>query len=167
MIRRDCRFSEEGDLELGSQKINSNGELLYINNFGVISTDPSAGTPLRDIALHSQRNVIKQNLRGRLKTDNPDWFHHDEIGANLSDLIGEPNTKTTGLKGAEAIKASISYGNYIGIDNINVRPVPVNHSTILFYIELKDNSGLDIEYPVLFDLESGILTEYEIPKKEE
>jgi phage baseplate assembly protein W len=167
MIKRDWRFSEDGDIELGSHKVNGEGNLIYVNRFGDISTDPAEGMPVRDIALHSQTNVIKQVLRNRLKTDSPDWFHHPEMGGNLSDLVGEPNTRATGQKGVELITNALSYDGYINTDNINVRPVPVSSSVILFLIELKNIEGFDMDYPVLFDLEQGVLTEYEVPKEEE
>lgn len=164
MIRRDWRFTPDGDIELGSPQMNTEGQFIYVNRFGDISTDASEGEPVRDIALHSQKNVIKQVLRNRLLTDAPDWLHHPDMGGNLSDLVGEPNTRATGQKGADLIKSAITYQSYINPDSVNVRPVPVNNTTILFYIELKDDTGFDLEYPVLFDLEHGVLSEYQIPK---
>lgn len=166
MIRKDWRFSDDGDLELGTHKIDSAGNPLYIDRFGEITTDPSLGTPIRDIALHSERNVVKQILRNRLFTDAPDWFHHPEMGGNLSDLIGEPNTKATATKGEELITAAITYDGYIDSEYVYVRGVPVTTSSILFLIELGKNNDkmIHMNYPILFDLERGILTEYEIPK---
>jgi phage baseplate assembly protein W len=114
-----------------------------------------------------QENVTKQTIRNRLKTDAPDWFHHPKMGGNLSDLIGEPNTRATGEKGVQLIKEAISYASYINIDKINVRPVPVSSATILFYIEIKDSTELNLEYPVLFDLDHGILSEYKVVEGEE
>lgn len=166
MIKRDWRFTEDGDIELGSPRGNMAGELLYVNRFGEESIDPAEGQLIRDVALHVQENVTKQTIRNRLKTDAPDWFHHPKMGGNLSDLIGEPNTRATGEKGVQLIKEAISYASYINVDKINVRPVPVSSATILFYIEIKDSTELNLEYPVLFDLDHGILSEYRVEEGE-
>lgn len=164
MIRRDWRFSEEGDLELGSPRFNENGELIYVDIYGNISTDPAEGIPVQDIARHSERNVIKQVLRNRLLTDAPDWYHHPDMGGNLSDLTGEPNTRETANRGVALITNAIAYDNYINPSELSVRAVPISATSILFYIELEDITGTEVEYPLLLDLEHGLLTEYELPK---
>ena len=87
-----------------------------------------------------------------------------KMGGNLSDLAGEPNTRETANRGVALIMDAITYDNYINPNEISVRAVPVSATSILFYIELEDITGTEIEYPLMFDLEHGLLTEYELPK---
>ena len=167
MIRRDFRFSEDGDIQLGAPRTNTAGEILYVDAFGEESTDPSSGQMIRDIALHVEENVLKQTSRNRLKTDAPDWFHHPLLGGNLSDLIGESNTRATGEKGVQLIIDALTYEDYFSLDQLNVRAVPVNASTILFYVEVKETTDIGMEYPVLFDLDSGLMSEYKVTTTEQ
>ncbi|MFE4029156.1 hypothetical protein ACFX4N_23665 [Priestia sp. YIM B13551] len=160
-MKVDFRFSAEGDLELGSPSVNEDGELLYINSVGEISTDSSEGELIRDIPLQVSYLSEKQVILNRLRTDNPDWVLHPEIGPSLSDLIGMPNTRVTGLAGKEAIEKSLTYDGFISIDDLTVRPVPVTSNEILFYLTVKRKTT-DLVMPVLFDLTHGLLTEYEV-----
>ncbi|MFE7817778.1 hypothetical protein COJ01_16985 [Priestia megaterium] len=160
-MKVDFRFSSEGDLELGSPSFNDLGELLYVNPLGEVSTDSSEGELIRDIPLQVSYLSEKQVIINRLRTDNPDWLLHPEIGANLSDLVGLPNTRATGEKGRELIENSLTSDGFINISDLTVRPVPISSSEILFHITVKRNTT-DLVMPVLFDLSHGLLTEYEV-----
>lgn len=164
MIRRDWRFSADGDLEMGSPSTNDEGELLYIDMMGGISTDATTGVLMRDIPLHVTENAMRQVIMNRLRTDSPDWILHPKMGGNLSDLVGEPNTRETGQKGSDYIVAALTYDNYLAPSQINVRPVPIDANTILYYIEVQNGDTTEVTLPVLFNLEHGILSEYEVKK---
>lgn len=160
-MKADFRFTAEGDLELGSPSFNEDGELLYITPIGEITTDSSEGQLIRDIPLQVSYLSEKQVILNRLKTDNPDWALHNTIGADLADLVGMPNTRETGLLGKASIEACLTYDNFISINDLTVRPVPVSSSQILFHISVK-RPTINIVLPVVFDLEHGLLTEYEV-----
>ncbi|MGG0255018.1 hypothetical protein ABEY61_07485 [Bacillus toyonensis] len=160
-MKVDFRFSPEGDLELGSPSYNDFDELLYIDSVGNISTDSSEGLLIRDIPLQVSYLSEKQVILNRLRTDNPDWFIHREIGADLSELIGLPNTRETGDLGKSLIEKSLTGDKFLLPGNLNVRPVPVNSSEILFYITVRRKIA-DLVIPVLFNLEHGLLSEYEV-----
>jgi len=163
MIRKDWRFTEDGDIELGPPKTNDQGQLLYINRFGEVSTDPAEGGHLiSDIPLFIDVDAMKQVVKNRIRTDAPDWMLHPKMGGNLSDLVGEPNTRATGEKGEALLREAILYQGFISSEALNVRAVPVNPETILFYIEIKEETEVPVAYPVLFNLEHGILSEYEV-----
>ncbi|TKI89693.1 hypothetical protein FC702_39905, partial [Bacillus cereus] len=112
-------------------------ELLYIDSVGNISTDSSEGLLIRDIPLQVSYLSEKQVILNRLRTDNPDWFIHREIGADLSELIGLPNTRETGDLGKSLIEKSLTRDKFLLPSDLNVRPVPVNSSEILFYITVR------------------------------
>lgn len=160
-MQRDFRLTEDGDLQLGSPRVNEAGELLYINRFGEENTNAD-GELIRDFTLAVSMNSTKQVMSNRLRTDAPDWMHHPTMGGNLSDLVGEPNTRETGERGVALIKEALMYEEFISADVLNVRAVPVSPTTILFYIEIKEDNQIELTYPLLFNLEHGILSEYEV-----
>jgi hypothetical protein len=166
IIRRDFRMTDDGDLALGSERRDADGNILYVNRFGEESTDPSQGQTIRDMTVASQKNAIKQVLRNRLMTDAPDWYHYPDMGGNMSDLIGEPNTRATAQLGVDNIMKMITYDNYLSPSDVSVKPIPVDTTTILFYIELQKGNDVNMDYPVLFDLDTGLMSEYELPKED-
>jgi hypothetical protein len=160
-MKVDFRFTADGDLELGSPSFNEFGELLYINPVGEITTDDTDGEQIRDIPLQVSYLSEKQVINNRLQTDNPDWLLHPEIGADLSELVGLPNTRETGLLGKTLIEKSLTGDGFISFNDLNVRPVPISSREILFYVTVKRKAG-DLVMPILFNLEHGLLTEYEV-----
>lgn len=162
-MKVDFRFSPEGDLELGSPSYDDLGRLLYIDSLGEISTDDTSGQLVRDIPLQVSYFSEKQVIINRLKTDNPDWYRYPEIGAGLSSLIGLPNTRETGLLGKSLIEKCLCKDDFIKPVDLSVRPVPISSTEILFHISIKRLAS-DLVIPVIFDLEHGLLTEYEVSK---
>ncbi|MEX3713570.1 hypothetical protein ABFV99_14295 [Cytobacillus horneckiae] len=160
-MKVDFRFSPEGDIELGSPAVNEFGELLYVDSAGEITTDSAEGNLIRDIPLQVSYLSEKQVILNRIKTDNPDWYLHSEIGADLSELIGLPNTRETGQKGREMIERCLTYDQFISPNSLSIRPVPVSPTEILFYISVSRKAS-DLVIPVLFDLTHGIINEYEV-----
>lgn len=157
----DFRFSPEGDLELGAPHYNEEGELLYVDPVGETSTNEDDGELVRDIPLRYSVSVEKQIIINRLRTDNPDWRIHPEIGANLSDLIGQPNTRETGKAGEQMIVRCLTHDGFIAEGNLEVRGVPVSKNEILFRITKQHRVG-ELVVPVVFNLSHGLLTEYEV-----
>lgn len=160
-MKVDFRFTPEGDLAMGSPAVNEFGELIYVDIAGELSTDSTEGNLVRDIPLQVSYLSDKQVILNRLKTENPDWYLHKEIGSDLSELIGLPNTRETGMKGREMIERCLTFDKFISPEDLSVRPVPISSSEILFYISIT-RRGNDLVVPVLFNLEHGLLNEYEV-----
>lgn len=160
-MKRDFRFTEEGDLAIGSPAVNEDGELLYVNPYGELSTDSTEGELVRDIPLRASYLSETQVVMNRLRTDNPDWRLHPEIGANLSDLIGMPNTRATGEEGKQRIIHCLTHDGFISESDLKVRAIPYDRQNIIFHITFTRKTG-DVVLPVLYNLDHGILTEYEV-----
>lgn len=160
-MKVDFRFSTEGDLVMGSPKYNEYDELLYTDPVGETFTDPTKGELIRDTALQVSSLVTKQIIIIRLKTEDPDWRIHPEIGGNLSDLIGLPNTRETGQLGVELITSSLCRDGLVDEGALSVRPVPISNEEILFQLIVEYPTG-DLVLPILYNLEHGILSEYEV-----
>lgn len=165
-MKVDFRFTDEGDLELGSPEYDKFDQLLYVDSVGDTSTEPGDGELIRDIPLQVSYMSDKQVILNRLKTDNPDWLIHPEIGADLVELVGEPNTRETALKGVELIRNSLCNDGFLDWDDVEVKPVPISPSEILFYLKITFRSEVMV-LPILYDIEHGLMTQYEVEKPSE
>jgi len=100
--------------------------------------------------LADEERTLKQNIEKRLRTDNPDWFRHYLLGADLEDLKGMDNTRETGELGVERIVRALTYDGLVDLDKLYVRAVPTGGHEITFYIvvQLGYNRTISLEFPV-------------------
>ena len=100
--------------------------------------------------LADEERTLKQNIEKRLRTDNPDWFRHYLLGADLEDLKGMENAKETGELGVERIVRALTYDGLVDLDKLYVRAVPTGGHEITFYIvvQLGYNRTISLEFPV-------------------
>ena len=160
-MKIDWAFTGDGDLKLGAPKLTEDGLILYKHGDGSISTEISFdGRELRDIGLSRGSHVERQTIMNRLKTDAPDWFYHPNMAGNLSDLVGEPNTRETGQHGAMLIERALTYGGLYESAQINIRPVPVSENEIMFLTTITKHRREPYQIPIVFNLEHGLLKIY-------
>lgn len=119
---RDFKGSEDGDI------IIEDGKLL--------------------LADHEQ--TIRQGIEKRLKTNNPDWYRHFQIGSNLEDLKGRDNTRLTGNIGVRNIESSLTHDRFINKEDLEVRAVPTGANEITYYIKVRlgYNKEITMEFPI-------------------
>lgn len=164
MVKIDWAFTEDGDLALGDPKVNAEGQVLYKHMNNQLDTEMGEdGRIVRDLMYVENLEAEKQVILNRLRTDAPDWYHHPGMGGNLSDLIGEPNTRETGNMGAEFVERALTYKRLYDVRDINVRPVPISAETIIFMIEITKQDKV-VRLPVSFNLEHGLIDYYEVPQ---
>jgi hypothetical protein len=113
------------------------------------------GNQVVDLALSYGQDVIKQIVYARIKTQAPDWFVHPELGGNLEDLIGEPNTRETADKGVTLITNALKYGDFLEDTDFTIRVMPVNRDEILFVIRIF-NDREEILIPIQFSYSYGM-----------
>lgn len=165
MAKVDWGFTEDGDLALGEPLTDDTGATLYRHFDGTVDTEMgSDGKLIRDIYVAEGLDVDKQIIMNRLQTDSPDWFHHPQMGGNLSDLIGEPNTRETAQRGVNYIMNALTYRGLYNPTQVMVRPVPIGQHQLLFFIEITKLRDDIVRLPLLFNLEHGMLSIYETPK---
>ena len=79
---------------------------------------------------------LYQEIRTRLKADLGDWILNKEIGAGMSDYVGEPNNKST----AEALKTriigSLTKFGLIASRDLKVSYIPIDIDKIMFRISI-------------------------------
>ena len=109
--RTDLAWSTRGDLVIGH-----NGDIM-----------DTYEDPLRS---------LYQEVRTRVMSVLGDWILYPDLGANIEDFVGEPNTKLT----AEAIKtkivASITRNGLIHNADLQVKYSPIDIDKIMFRISI-------------------------------
>lgn len=119
----------------------------YDSNDNALTVDVNGVTkPLKDINLLGHDDSFKQNVFGRLMTQNPDWFHQPNIGANLEDLFGMLNNQTSANIGISNIKRSLTYHGLTNLNKLNVKAIPVQRYKILFIITIETYDSLYVTY---------------------
>jgi hypothetical protein len=154
-------MTEEGDLVLGAPKFDEEGRLLYVKPNGEETADETEGALIRDVQMATNIFAEKQIIYNRLMSSKGDWFLYQNMGASLETLIGQPNTRETGQKGANMIIEALTYDSFLTESELRVRPVPLSATEILFYIEIiKADASFPI--PLVLDLEIGVMRKYEV-----
>lgn len=160
MSKMDWGFTEDGDLQLGAPKVDDNNNVLYYHEDDTVSIEPihngKEGKMIRDLTYVLDRNAMKQVIYNRLKTDAPDWYHHPNMGGNLTDLIGEPNTRDTGNLGVSYITDALTYDGFISPMQLSVRAVPTSPEEIIFFITIAMTDGETYRLPLTFNLTHGL-----------
>lgn len=96
-----------------------------------------------DIDLAYDREVDKQEAVDRLNTNNPDWYNHYLVGADLEDLRGMDQKPETAELGKRKIINSFTHDKKFGRNNIYIESIPTAMDEITYFIFL--NKGTDKE----------------------
>lgn len=86
-----------------------------------------------DFKLTEDHQSAEQDILNRIRTQKGDWRSHQNLGANLEELEGEPNTRETGDRGAEQIFETLTYDGRFRDDDIHIRAVPVSINQIDYF----------------------------------
>ena len=128
---------------------------LFFNNAGDITIDGD-----KDIASteHDVLLSFKQEIRNRVKSDFRDWAVHPWLGAGLTEIVGEPNSKETAEIGKEKILNSLTTGAFIAAQDVNITYMPVSKDAIAYRIKIsvepteENNYAEDIALTLVLDL---------------
>jgi len=85
---------------------------------------------------HDPLLSLRQEIRTRVRSSTQDWELHEDLGADLDEIIGEPNTRETGLAGRALIISSLTRDGFIDESDIEIRETPVDRHTILYRIKI-------------------------------
>ncbi len=145
--------SVEGDIITTPCRVDDEGNKIYVD-CGIDDNGNQVLKEMKDIALISDISWFKQVVYNRIKTQNPDWYHHPTIGANLEDLIGEQNTRANADIGSYNILKSLTYDGFINPKDANIRSVPVDSNNIIYFIRI--SNPYTITLYASFGYEDGI-----------
>lgn len=80
--------------------------------------------------------AIAQDIYDRVKCDRGDYSETPEIGASLSEFVGETNTRERGRQIERRILSSIRPGSYISLTDVAVNAFPISRDTIVAKLSL-------------------------------
>jgi hypothetical protein len=103
-----------------------------------------------DLALTDGKACAEQDALNRIRTQTTDWRSHPELGADLEDLEGEPNTRVNGQKGVDQIFKALTQDGRFSPEDVTVRAIPVSIEEIDFYtiIDTHDGDPIVIKTPL-------------------
>lgn len=130
-MNSDLKFSLDGDLVL------ENGDFQMVH----------------------KREFVEQSARHRIKTSDPDWVDYQvkEIGANLEDLIGKPNSAETAREGMRRISRTLLKDGLVDKEDLYIKPVPVSKAVIVFLVFIQVSHNTEpIGFDITFNLETGL-----------
>ena len=113
---------------------------------GDIQIDSETG----DFKLTYSEETIEQEILNRLNTNNPDWFRHYNNGADLEDIRGKSNNRSTAEMGKQKIIKSLTHDNFLQQNNVKIKPIPTGSNELTYYIfvNLGYNEPLVVPYVV-------------------
>jgi hypothetical protein len=117
---------------------------LYFSESGDIAVSPSG-----DVAVTQAnwRDDVQQTYI-RMMTDIGDYLLYQELGADLSQLYGRPQSEATGNYGIALIEAALEReGRFIG-KPIEVKAVPTGYQSIRFDVFVKSGSRNKIKLSI-------------------
>jgi len=80
---------------------------------------------------------LVQEIKTRVGGDQGDWSVFPQIGANISDFVGEPNTKVTAEGMSTRINAALARNGFINTKDIKIKYIPVDREKILLRVSIK------------------------------
>lgn len=114
---------------------------------------------LKDTSEHDLVSFM-QEAQTRLRGELYDWALHPHIGASLTDLVGETNSRETAEDGKTRIIAALTKDSFVDTLRIKVRYVPVGLHKILYSVVLSvPNIGADeiVNLSLLWDAEASTI----------
>jgi len=83
---------------------------------------------------------LENEIRTVIRSEFGDWEEHPILGANLSEFLGEANTRQTGNKIREQITSRIVAIGIVKQEDLFVRVVPVGDNQVLVIITVMASS---------------------------
>lgn len=121
----DLFLSDDGDLILSAQK----------------DLESTETDPLRSLV---------QGIRTRLNFRSGEWPGlAKNLGANLSDFSGKPNTKENGEIIKSRVMSELTKNGFISRNDLNVDVIPISSNHVLVKIIVKTSAGI-YEYNTRF-----------------
>lgn len=124
---------------------------IYLNEYGDIELGFDG-----DIKVSISDDVTVDNIIFRLKTYKGDFELEPNCGANLEDLIGEPNAPETGERACIKVKEALTHDGFLDESDFTVRASPLSITELLILIDIKGERG-NFQVVGSLDLSSGQL----------
>jgi hypothetical protein len=110
--RTDLNWTNRGDFVIGH-----NGDIM-----------DTYADPLRS---------LYQEIRTRLMSDVGDWAMYGNVGASISDFVGEPNNKVTAESLKRRVITSLTRDGLVANKDIDVKYMPIDIDKIMLRLSIK------------------------------
>ena len=110
----------------------------------------------KDFILIVGSGVLQQDITFRLRTNHNEFTPHPDVGADLEELIGEPNSRQIAKLGEDKIIHSLIRDNRVRNMDLYVHGVPLALEKIMYYVFVNDGTAkLNVTPDVIFDMIAG------------
>lgn len=109
-----------------------------------------------DLAIVRDEEAVARVMAFRLKTHRGDFVPEPQCGANLEDLIGQPNSPETGSRLEEQITEALTHDGFLGSELTQVTAVPISRHQLAAVIQVEYEDVI-LHEEVVLDLQEGVL----------
>jgi len=113
---------------------NDSVDLYWTVDGDLFFKDEDADVGLADA---DQNAILEGSIMRRLQSNIGDWRDQPEIGCNLSEFMGMPNTAETAALITDRIISSLTADDLVKGSDLNVDVVPIATNKILILLEVK------------------------------
>ena len=109
-------------------------------------------------ALISASGVLKQDVTFRVRTNRDEFEPHPDVGADLDEIIGEPNTRETAGIGNRKIQYSLTSDGMVRDRDLSIRGVPIALDKVVYYVFIRNGTEqLNVTPDVVFSASNGLV----------
>lgn len=98
---------------------------------------------------------IEHEIQTIIKSEHFDWQKEPSLGANLSDFVGEPNTRETGQAITNRVRSAILDAGIVHPSDLAIRVVPLNIYQVAILVSIAavihDGNRLTVSEPVVIN----------------
>ena len=114
------------------------------------------------LALTTGIDWYKREVNKRLRSGS-DWYHHPNLGANIGEFIGHPNTRETGQRIRNRVSHSLSSGNIHLPAQLEIQVVPVSLHQIQLFVVLLNHGERNLISHEVIDFDRGLVRDIPDP----
>ena len=117
-----------------------------------------------DLALVNGVAWFIQEVSKIVKTNNPTWALHPNVGANVEDFAGQPNTREVARSIEKQVREAVTAEHIEMPGTIRVKAVPTSADSIVVYINLDVDGLTHSVSKVIFNYSNGLVSPYPIDR---
>ena len=111
-----------------------------------------------DFAHAYASGVLKQDISFRVRTNKGECYLHPNLGADLEELIGEPNTELSARIGENKISRSLTNDDMVSYSDLYVHGMPTSTDSVVYYVFVNTGEGqVNVTPDVLFSSNNGVI----------
>lgn len=117
-------------------------------------------TPEGDLRLNNQNDIdicfngeaVADHVMIRVKSLLNEAYYMPNVGTELSDYIGRPNTLETGNNIEAEILRALTFDGFLSVNNVIITATPLTESVISVFIDIDPENINSSQLPLQFDI---------------